>query len=240
MVVSMSRLEDLKIFYELFAERERTIDGKHKLEECDGHKNWPERGVYFFFESGEVRSQTGIGQRVVRVGTHALAKNSQTSLWKRLKQHKGNDSDCDGNHRGSIFRSHVGSALLQKDNWPKDVSQTWSIGSTASREIRLKEKALEQSVSQYIGKMPFIWLEVNDEPGPESLRGFIERNSIALLSNFESFKNPIDPPSATWPGHLAKSEKVRKSGLWNSNHVSEEYDPGFLEIFKRLIRLGKQ
>jgi hypothetical protein len=38
-----------------------------------------------------------------------------------------------------------------------------------------------------------LWLSVDDEPGPQSLRGCIERNAIALLSNYG--KLPIDPPS---------------------------------------------
>ena len=32
--------------------------------------------------------------------------------------------------------------------------------------------------------MPFLWLEVPDPPGPDSLRGYIERNAIVLLSNY--------------------------------------------------------
>jgi hypothetical protein len=31
--------------------------------------------------------------------------------------------------------------------------------------------------------MRFLWIDIDDEPGPASIRGFIERNSIALLSN---------------------------------------------------------
>ena len=40
--------------------------------------------------------------------------------------------------------------------------------------------------------MPFLWLAVNDSVGPHSDRAKIERNSIALLSNYE--KSPLDPP----------------------------------------------
>jgi hypothetical protein len=48
-------------------------------------------------------------------------------------------------------------------------------------------------VSEVIGKMSFLWLPVRDEPGPNSQRGYIERNVIALLSN--DGKEPLDPPS---------------------------------------------
>ena len=80
--------------------------------------------------------------------------------------------------------------------------------------------------------MPFLWLAIEDEAGPESLRGYIERNAIALLSNWG--KHPIDPPSS-WLGCNSDREKVRSSGLWNSNHVNEDYDPAFLEVLERLI-----
>jgi hypothetical protein len=231
----MSRLNNITEFYELLANLERKLGGKRTLEKCDGRMNWPQRGIYFFFEIGENRDQTSGELRVVRVGTHALKERSKTTLWHRLKQHKGNDKGGAGNHRGSIFRSHVGSALIQKDNWAGEIKETWGIGQNAPREVKCLEKSLEQSVSQYIRKMPFLWLEVNDEPGPNSLRGYIEGNSIALLSNYNSVSDPIDSPSSTWLGHWAKSEKVRNSGLWNSDHVMDVYDPKFLEILKQQI-----
>jgi hypothetical protein len=58
-------------------------------------------------------------------------------------------------------------------------------GNSAAKEIRAAEVELERAVSKVIGKMPFLWLSIGDEPGPDSLRGRIERNSIALLNNFK-------------------------------------------------------
>ena len=81
--------------------------------------------------------------------------------------------------------------------------------------------------------MPFLWLGVEDEPGPASQRGLIERNAIALLSGY---REPApDPPSTDWLGHLSDRERVRGSGLWNNNHVDEDYDSSFLEVFARRI-----
>jgi hypothetical protein len=99
--------------------------------------------------------------------------------------------------------------------------------------VRAAERELEQEVGQIIGAMSFIWLAVDDEPGPTSARGFIERNSIALLSNFG--RAPLDPQSGDWLGHDSDRELVRKSGLWNQRHVEEPYDPGFLDLLDRLI-----
>lgn len=77
------------------------------------------------------------------------------------------------------------------------------------------------------------WLGVDDEPGPASLRGTIERNCIALLSNVR--QPPIDRPSEKWLGRSCPRERVRASGLWNQNHVDEGYDPAFLGLLEELI-----
>jgi len=81
--------------------------------------------------------------------------------------------------------------------------------------------------------MPFLWLAVDDDAGPESKRGYIERNAIALLSN--ASKPPIDPPSSNWLGHHCDRPLVRQSGLWNNNHVNENYDAEFLAELEQLI-----
>jgi len=78
-----------------------------------------------------------------------------------------------------------------------------------------------------------LWLAIEDEAGPESRRAYIERNSIALLSNCG--KPPIDPPSHGWLGHHSDRKRIRKSGLWNQNHVEETCDPNFLDTFDRLV-----
>ena len=81
--------------------------------------------------------------------------------------------------------------------------------------------------------MPFLWLKVDDPPGPDSLRGYIERNAMGLLSNYR--RQPIiDPPSENWLGNWSDKIEIQESGLWNVNHVEEEYDPQFLEDFGQL------
>ena len=217
-------------FYEFIAMLESTLGGTRKLSECSGRMIWPLRGIYFFKEHGERCTDSGQGPRIVRIGTHALKAGSKTKLWSRLSQHKGHTRSGGGNHRGSIFRLVVGTALIKKNG--SDCS-SWDQPGSATREIRNKELNLEQAVSAVIGDMPFLWLSINDDPGPKSLRGYIERNAIALLSNYE--KKPIDPPSENWLGKFCSRERMRKSGLWNSNHVDEAYDPAFLETLERLI-----
>jgi hypothetical protein len=165
---------------------------------------------------------------VVRVGTHALKENGSTVLWARLSQHRGRVKSGSGNHRGSIFRLIVGKSLIAQRGYE---FPTWGNGNSAARDIRAGEVALESEVSGVIGTMPFLWLGIDDEAGPKSLRGYIERNAVALLSNYR--KAPLDSPSSGWLGHHCDRERVRSSGLWNSNHVDEGYDPAFLGTLER-------
>jgi len=99
--------------------------------------------------------------------------------------------------------------------------------------VRKGELALERDVSQFIGSMPFLWLAIHDDAGPDSLRGYIERNSIALLSNYE--KPALDAPSEQWLGRHCDRELVRQSGIWNQKHVDESYEPAFLDRFEQLV-----
>jgi hypothetical protein len=100
-------------------------------------------------------------------------------------------------------------------------------------QVRDGEAALEGIVSKVIRDMPFLWLAIDDNPGPESIRGLVERNSIALLSN--AGKPVADPPSANWLGGQCSRERVRYSGLWNNNHVDETYAPSYLDKMEALI-----
>lgn len=200
------------------------------MSECNGRLGWPQRGVYFFMEPGEERCETGSGWRVVRVGTHALTEGSRTKLWSRLSQHRGQVTSGGGNHRGSIFRLIIGTALMASDGHQVP---TWGRGCTAPAAIRAEETNLECRVSKVIGAMPILWLAINDDPGKASLRGYVERNSIALLSNCR--RPRLDSASQTWLGHHCNRERVRESGLWNSNHVDVQYDPAFVDRLSQIV-----
>lgn len=225
-----NRVTDLIDFYDILDQLKYKVGSARKLKNCNGYMTWPNRGVYFFMEDGENRADSGEGLRVTRVGTHALKAKSKTKLWTRLSQHRGTVSSGGGNHRGSIFRLIVGTAILDKDG---NTHPSWGRGSTASRQIRQGELSLETTVSDVIGKMPFLWLAIEDKAGAESLRGYIERNSIALLSH--CCEPILDKPSKNWLGYWCNRQKVRQSGLWNQNHVSEIYDPIFLIKFRKLV-----
>ena len=75
------------------------------------------------------------------------------------------------------------------------------------------------------------------EAGPNSRRGYIERNAIALLSNYG--KATLDPASRDWLGHFSDRERVRNSGLWNQNHVDEPFDAAFLDTLDDLVSAAR-
>lgn len=91
---------------------------------------------------------------------------------------------------------------------------------------------MEERVSAYLARLLVTHVAVLDEPGPASLRGYVERNAIALLS---SMGREVDVPSAEWLGQFAKSEAIRRSGLWNVRHVGEGVEEGFLGRLGELV-----
>lgn len=228
------RFTDTARFYGLLDALEARLGGARVLADCNGRMNWPERGVYFFLEPGEAGA--GGRRRVVRVGTHALTAKSRSTLWRRLAQHRGTARTGGGNHRGSIFRLLVGIALARRDHMA--LPPSWGkrndpgaagrqLGMTRAN-VKRTEAELEAHVSRYIGTMPFLWLNVGDAPGPESERGVIERHAIALLSGHRE-------PAANWLGRHSDRDRVRRSGLWNNEHVGENWDPFFLDLMEKWI-----
>lgn len=231
--MAVSRAQKLGQFYEL-VDRLSAATGRTRLADSLDGRTVGRRGVYFFFEPGDERSDSGTGPRVVRVGTHALRQGSKSTLAGRLGQHRGVKSSG-GNHRGSIFRLHVGRCLAARR--PELALASWGVGANAPADVRTSEHALEQLVSLTIGAMSVVCLPVEDEPGPTSLRGYVERNAIALLSNL--VRSALDPPSPGWLGRSSASPELRESGLWNVNHVRETPEPDFMERFAELVTTAR-
>ena len=240
-----SRLADLNRLYDLFNALSDRVGGPRLLGDVGKYNDWPERGVYYFFEPSEIRRESDKAPRIVRVGTHGLKSGAKSTLIGRLCQHRGSSSG--GSHRGSVFRKLIGQALLARGEL--SACQSWGVAGAkgeASRKLGISveminriEAPIERAVSDRIRIMPFLWVNVDDSPGRDSARSHLERNSIALLSNFG--KSPIDAPSPDWLGGLSDRVRVKKSGLWNNDHVKESYDPQFLEVLERCIeRTGRR
>jgi len=162
----------------------------------------PVDGVYFFFEKGEQIEVAGaIMDRVVRVGTHRVDGRFPA----RIRQHYGNQGSLGGNKNGSVFRKHLGGALLRRDD-PGDsrLAQWIAQGGESYSEV-------EEAVSKELrGNFTFVWVQVPTRDA----RLALESGLIALLAQY-----PAGYPSPTWLGRFAYDPAISDSGLWNTQHL---------------------
>lgn len=224
---------DTSRFYELLDELDHQVGGPRRLRNCTADSGWPVHGVYFFFEDGESRT-AGQCPRVVRVGT-----TTSRTLWDRLAKHRGRQASeactfalAAGPRRAhSVFRRHLGTALITRDHpdWPPEVLDDWYDPSYRHQPL---EEQIEREVSQYVGVMPFLWLDVPDSKD----RHDIEAGAIGLLS---MRTGDADPPSADWLGRYAYKKEIRDSGLWNVQLTNEPHDPGFLDLMEERLRAAR-
>jgi hypothetical protein len=228
----ISRTEATDQFYVHLDELARRIGGLKQLTDPGLSRRCPRAGLYFFFEDGEVRPNDR--PRVVRVGTHALTPSSKTRLWGRLRQHLGSTGGSNpggGNHRGSIFRRHVGSALLNRSD-DTQLLASWMLPKPLPDHVDA-ERELEVAVSRVIRGMPFLWLSVPTRPDGSSDRGMLERNAIALLS---TLAGGVETADLAWLGRHAVAPKVRESSLWNVNHVDDAFEPSTVDLLQSYVR----
>lgn len=211
------RLSDLRKLYDL-VDVARSKANSFLLGDLPSRK-LPDRGVYIFLDPDE-RNFAGSRGRIVRIGTHAISEGSKSLLRTRLRAHLG-QLDRSGNHRASIFRLHVGRAILERDFGQKRLS-TWGVGQDAPKRVRALELKHEKRVSEYLARLEVVVLPVSDAANKYSLRSVVERQLIALCS--ESLQ-PIDHASKAWLGRHSPSSLIVKSGLWNLRDVGSQYDP---------------
>ena len=220
----MTRLNDLKRFYRLMDRLEKNVNGRRRLGDCDPATDPAVGGVYFFFEEGEKRSGSGKGERVIRVG--------KCKRYRRRisRQHKGPREEME---RGSVFRRWVHNALFRRDrkrdsaDFP-DITKKNLAGMLEALN-RGQQRRLAKATSKHMWPMNLLFVPI----GEEECRRYIEKNAIALLSEYN--KKPIDPPSERWLGRYSTNERIRRSGLWNHNHVANRHDPEFLDQLKEYV-----
>lgn len=212
-----NRFHDLKILYALIS-KIRHSKKSFLLRDLSKIK-LPQRGVYIFIDLKE-KNFLGESGRIVRIGTHAVSEGSKSTLKNRLKNHLGHN-DGTGNHRGSIFRLHVGRALIEKEKLTHRF-KSWGEGQHAPNEIIESEKEHEKRVSEYLRELEVVILNIEDIPSKNSLRALVESQLIALCS--ENLQ-PIDSSTESWLGRYSPMESIVKSGLWNLRDVARKYEP---------------
>lgn len=204
---------ELDQLYQILEFLRERLDGGRTLEHAMAADGWPRRGIYFFFEDGELRSDVRT-PRLVRVGTHGVARTRGTALWQRLAQHRGSlggHHPGGGNHRGSVFRHHVGGAMIRRGDFDSRLLTVWSdMRPKEGRRARELEYPIELAVSKYIRSMNVLWVDVLDEVAKESHRKTIERGAIALLGSAARARS--DPPSPSWLGRWVSPAPYRSRG----------------------------
>ena len=160
----------------------------------------PMNGVYVMFERGERGHDT---DRIVRVGTH----RGDNQLRSRMEQHFINE-----NKDRSIYRKHVGRALLNRDDDP--FIEQWNLDLTSSAAKKRyagivdfeKQRQVEQLVTDYLqSNLSFVCFQADDRD--ERLKW--EERIISTVSLCDQCG-----PSVDWMGLHAPNPKIGESGLW--------------------------
>ena len=182
-----------------------------------------ENGLYFFYEKGETSKHSPL-RRIVRIGNHP---HSQNNLKGRLYNHY-----CGGKN-GSVFRKFLGGALIRKlysknpclKHWEKQDAPTCS-----------RCKQTEGKINNLLkNNFSFHCVNINDK----QLRNKMEKILIATISSCQI----CSKPAKKWLGSYAYSDKVKYSGLWNSNHIKDEtciITKSGLDKFKKLVVLTQK
>jgi hypothetical protein len=184
----------------------------------------PRNGVYGGGETGEFGHD---GSRIVRVGTHT----GENQLRSRMGQHFINE-----NKDRSIFRKHVGRALLTRDadpfidQWNLDLTTSAAKREYASVVDFVKQSEVERRVTDYLqANLSFVCLRMDDR----DLRLKWESKIIATVSMCDECG-----PSRDWLGLHSPKVKIRESGLWLINKLYGEplSEEEFLELGELMER----
>ena len=157
--------------------------------------NLPENGLYLFHEDGE-RYWIGdrVTDRIVRVGTH----DEDGRLPGRIRNHYR------GSGNNSIFRRHIGSAIINQHPELNVDMADW----------RQSKEPSDPRVEALINEMlraHFAFRCIPIQNRSERLR--LEEKLIATLAQSDQ------RPSPQWLGRSADSASIATSGLWNIEHV---------------------
>ena len=185
----------------------------------------PNNGIYFFYEKGEYNGHDSAKPRIVRVGTHR-----NENFRSRIAEHFLLDErkmafaeDRPRPHDRSIFRSHIGRALLNKAHDP--YLSVWSMDFTkretrdTKRHLRdtNKEVVIEKEVTEILRqKFSFRFIEIADQMqrmGKQGLEGALI-GTLAIC--------PQCTPSEDWLGRGSPTVQIRESGLWLVQHLRDD------------------
>ena len=215
------RFERIARFYDCLDQFEEKVGGLYSFSE--DLNRLPGKGVEFYFEEGEFRTKSN-KLRVVRIGA------SKKIINRLSNRHMGNNAEK------SIFRKHIGRALLNEQEGLQDLNYE------NISNFNIDSLIDENEVSKYLRfNIRFLILRVNDK----STRKFIKNTAISLLSNY-STPNQVNPPTDEWLGNDSIDTdgypylEIRNSGLWNKKHVKSTNVNRQEEFLRELENIVKE
>jgi hypothetical protein len=165
----------------------------------------PRNGIYFFYENLEFWGHGGNNNRIVRVGTHK-SNNFRSRInehfllddrWMNFNELRPAPKDR------SIFRKNLGRTIINMER--PGYLKIWNIDFTTSvnklNHGHLRNIEYEKNVEKRV---------TDERIGSKGL----ESRLIGTISNCHLCK-----PSETWFGNYSPLEKIRKSGLWQVQHL---------------------
>lgn len=118
--------------------------------------------------------------------------------------------------------------MIARDYKDSRAAKTWGSKSRPTEAgSRDAEKIIELAISEYLGRMHFVVLSVDEPSDTNTGRRIIEQQSPGLLS--AGLANGIESASSNWLGRWSPHPVIQKSGLWNVDHVGGEYEACFLD-----------
>ena len=161
----------------------------------------------------------------------ALPTHFLISCGKNKQPHRSRAAELYGNHRASVFRLHVGEAIIRRDNLRARFPE-WGKNQNAERPIVEGERELEGLVTSYISRLQLQCIEVTDRASKNSARSTIEKSSIAL---FTERLVPVEPPSSSWLGLHSAHESIVRTGLWNVRDTGKKADFQVIELISNRL-----
>jgi len=182
----------------------------------------PENGIYFFYEQGEIWGHDGNKPRIVRIGTH-----KDGNFRNRIAEHylldeskMKFDPTKPAPHERSIFRAHIGRAVLnqRKDNylevWKKDFTSRESREKFGHLRDIEKEKDVESEITRILReKFSFRFIHISSQMERMGTGG-LESSLIGTIAHCKLCKQ-----SNNWLGNYSPTAQIRESGLWQVQHL---------------------
>ena len=199
-------------------------------------EDFPDNGVYFFYEKGESWGHGGRGSRIVRIGTskegNFKSRIGDHYLWGDSKMKFGRNGAAPRDR--SIFRRNLGRALLWRDQdgylklW--DTSFTTRVNRRKygkRRDIR-KEKQIEKKVTRLLRRnFSFKFILLEGQARRMGTKGLESRLIGTVARCAYCF------PSRNWLGLSSPKEQIKNGKLWLIHHRDSD---GIAPLDRQAIR----